>query len=148
MALRASSPHRNTPSLPSVRRIPPCATFCLSLIAAFSFAIPPAGGVRVMIFRRFRGTRLADDDHGTYQRRAAGKKPNQGDVLGLLGQFVRRLFLESFKDERSIGLRIVDFRRDPTITIVLFDSPPIQAAQSNRRRLWMLSKRWKPAVRR
>src|SRR5712692_10233316 len=98
MALRASSQHRNTPSLPSVPRIPPCATFCLSSITAFSFAIPAAGGARVMIFRRFRGTRGADDDHGTISTPSGRSKTKPGgDVLALLGQFGRRLYLESFK---------------------------------------------------
>jgi len=48
-----------------------------------------------------------------HQRQAASLKLNQGDVLGLLDQFRRRLYLESFKDERSIGLRVVDFSSRP-----------------------------------
>ncbi len=48
-----------------------------------------------------------------YQRRAADLNLNQGGRSGLLGQFGRRLYLESFKDKRSIGLRVVDFSSRP-----------------------------------
>src|SRR5260370_35666908 len=110
MALRASSQHRNTPSLPSVPRIPACATFCLSAIPAFSFAIPAAGGARVMIFRRFRGTRGADDDHGTISTPSSRSKTKPGGTFWLyLANSAGGLYLESFKDKRSIGLRVVDF---------------------------------------
>src|SRR5713226_2991607 len=134
---------------PSVPRIPPCATFCLSSITAFSFAIPAAGGARVMIFRRFRGTREADDDHGTISTPSGRSKTKPGGTFWLyLANSAGGSTWRVSRTSARLDSASLIFRRDPTIANVLCEQPPVQVARSNRRRSWMSSKRWKPAVRR